>query len=69
LTNTVSADGSISGVYHAGMQLAEQTGGTARKELVGTEDQMPSAPPQKPTTDQPKDQNKQTTNPTGDKNR
>jgi hypothetical protein len=66
LTNTVSADGSISGVYHAGMQLAEQTGGTAItkdwKELVGTEDQKPPAPPQKQAADQQKDQGKQTGN-------
>jgi hypothetical protein len=27
LTSTVSADGSISGVYDAGLQLAERTGG------------------------------------------
>ena len=64
LTNTVSADGSISGVYHAGMQLAEQTGGTAIskdwKELVGTEEQKPAAPPQKQTTDPQKEQGKQT---------
>ena len=30
LTNTVSADGSIGGVYAAGLQLAEQTGGQSR---------------------------------------
>src|SRR5688572_15268998 len=31
LTNTVSADGSIGGVYHAGLQLAGQTSGTSNE--------------------------------------
>jgi hypothetical protein len=30
LTNTVSADGSISGVYDAGLALAERTGGQSQ---------------------------------------
>jgi hypothetical protein len=47
LTTTVSADGSISGVYRASLRLAEQTAGGASKELtgkvnelVGTEDRL-----------------------------
>jgi anti-sigma factor RsiW len=32
LTNTVSTDGSVRGIYRASMQLAERTGGTASKE-------------------------------------
>jgi hypothetical protein len=38
LTSTVSADGSIGGVYSVSLQLAQQTGGVSRnglKELVG----------------------------------
>ena len=31
LTNTVSTDGSVGGIYHASMQLAQQTAGTASK--------------------------------------
>ena len=63
LTNTVSADGSIGGVYHAGLQLAGQTSGTSTEikkdleELVGAEEQKPPAPPAKQGADQ-KDQNK-----------
>jgi hypothetical protein len=30
LTNTVSADGSINGVYRAGIELAKQTTGTSK---------------------------------------
>jgi anti-sigma factor RsiW len=60
LTNTVSADGSISGVYDAGLQLAERTGGQSRsiadypKQILG--EQKPPAPPaQKHGSDQQKD--------------
>jgi anti-sigma factor RsiW len=62
LTNTVSADGSIGGVYHAGLALAGQTSGTSTEikkdleELVGGE-QKPAAPPSKQGADQ-KDQSK-----------
>jgi hypothetical protein len=31
LTNTVSTDGSVSGIYHASLQLAERTAGSASK--------------------------------------
>ena len=55
LTSTVSADGSISGVYNAGVQLAEQTD---LKQLVEPESQKPAPPPAKDVTDQQKDQNK-----------
>src|SRR6185312_39045 len=47
LTNTVSTDGSIGGVYAASIRLAEQTGGTkgitdGLKELVGSPNQSPT---------------------------
>jgi hypothetical protein len=68
LANTVSADGSISGVYHASIRLAEQTSGSSNgeieeitnglKELVSGEDQKPPAAPQKQETDQQKEQAK-----------
>ncbi len=68
LANTVSADGSISGVYHASIRLAEQTSGSSNgeieeitnglKELVSGEDLKPSAAPQKQETDQQKEQAK-----------
>ena len=51
LTNTVSADGSISGVYNAGLQLAERTGGQSRsiadypKQILDEVEQKPAAPP------------------------
>jgi hypothetical protein len=64
LANTVSADGSISGVYHASLQLAEQTSGSSNgelneitndlKELVGTEEKKP-ATPQKENVDEQKE--------------
>src|ERR1044072_1015224 len=60
LTNTVSADGSIGGVYDAGLQLAVRTGGQSKsitdypKAVISGEEEQPSAPPaQKP--DQQKD--------------
>ncbi len=59
LTNTVSADGSISGVYDAGLQLAERTGQSRSiadypLQIIGEQEQKPPAPPaQKP--DQQKD--------------
>ncbi len=68
LTNTVSADGSISGVYHASLRLAEQTSGNSNgeikeitdglKELVGGENQQAPAVPQKQETEQQKQQAK-----------
>ena len=56
LTNTVSADGSIGGVYQAGLQLAGQTG-TGTQKLVGGGDQKQSTPPAKQEVEQ-NDQNK-----------
>jgi anti-sigma factor RsiW len=50
LTNTVSADGSISGVYNASLQLAERTSGKASAELKSLEGQNP---PVKPAEQQP----------------
>jgi anti-sigma factor RsiW len=69
LTNTVSADGSISGVYSASLRLAEQgAGSTGRmqkitnglKELVGGEPKQaqPAAPKQDEGKGQPKQQPK-----------
>jgi len=68
LTNTVSADGSIGGVYNAGVQLAERTSGQANteiKQLTDTtnqsgapEDQKPVVPPA-PAKDQPEPQKDQ----------
>jgi anti-sigma factor RsiW len=68
LTNTVSADGSIGGVYNASLQLAEQTSGKSNtqvneitndlKELVDSPDKNPAPPPPKDSSDQQKDQNK-----------
>ena len=57
LSSTVSADGSITGVYNAGLQLAEQTTGQTQA-FSGTvkpvsNEQEPAPPaPQKHETDQ-----------------
>ena len=49
LTNTVSADGSISGVYAAGLQLAERTRAQTKSTIVvdqnQSQEQNPPAPP------------------------
>jgi anti-sigma factor RsiW len=69
LTNTVSADGSISGVYNASLLLAEQTSGKAKaegkevlddsKHLIVPEQQKPvPPPPAKESTEQSKEQDK-----------
>ena len=64
LTNTVSADGSIGGVYDAGLQLAERTGGQSRsiadypKQILSGEQKPPAPPAQKHGTDQQKDSGK-----------
>lgn len=68
LTNTVSADGSISGVYKVSLQLAEQTRGQSNtevqqitddlKQLVEPDDRKPVPPPAKDGTEQQKEQNK-----------
>ena len=73
LANTVSADGSISGGYHAILQLAEQTSGSSNgelneitndlKELVGTEEKKPATPPQKENVDEQKESTRPATKP------
>lgn len=77
LTNTVSADGSISGVYNASLQLAERTSGKASAELkaiegsvpsLKSEEQKPAAPPAKESAEQQKDQDKSPSKATGDSN-
>jgi hypothetical protein len=61
LTNTVSADGSIGGVYDAGLLLAERTAGqskstTDHSQPIIDQEQKPVAPPaQKHGTDQQKE--------------
>lgn len=74
MANTVSADGSISGVYDAGLQLAERTNGNANSDIrlltdepKSVDDQQPPPPPaQKPTAEpQQKDQNKSANKPNG----
>jgi anti-sigma factor RsiW len=66
LTNTVSADGSISGVYSASLRLAEQSAGSngrikeitqGLKELVGGQKQE-TKPTSQPSPNQPKPQPK-----------
>jgi hypothetical protein len=57
LSSTVSADGSISGVYNAGLQLAGQTSGQTQAlsgELkpAASEQDVPPPPPQKKGSDQ-----------------
>ena len=57
LTNTVSADGSISGVYDAGLQLAERTGGQSKSitdyplQIISSQEK-PAPPAQNQGTDQ-----------------
>ena len=78
LTNTVSADGSISGIYNASLQLAEQTGGKSNtqvneitndlKQLVDSQDQKPAPPPTKEVGDQQKEQNNGAANSNGNAN-
>ncbi|HVQ36943.1 MAG TPA: zf-HC2 domain-containing protein [Pyrinomonadaceae bacterium] len=72
LTNTVSADGSISGVYSASIRLAEQsTGSNGRikeitqglKQLVGGRPETPAATQQNQGNQQPKPQPKQSVAP------
>src|SRR6185369_2363542 len=62
LTNTVSADGSIGGVYDAGLALAEKTGAQSQilpeslQKINDNREQTPPAPPpQKQNNDQHKD--------------
>ncbi len=76
LTNTVSADGSISGVYRASMRLAEQSyaGGNSNggikeftdglKELVGGQNSQGNSA-QKPASGEQKQQPEQNSSPSG----
>lgn len=48
LTNTVSADGSISGVYAAGLELAERTGAQTKSTIVIDQNQKQEQPPAPP---------------------
>jgi hypothetical protein len=78
LTNTVSADGSISGVYNASLLLAERTSGKASaelkaiegsKQLVSPEEQKPvPSPPAKESTEQQKEQDKSSSKANGSSN-
>jgi hypothetical protein len=56
LSSTVSADGSIGGVYNAGLQLAEKTGGQTQAlsgelKLAASEQNVPPPPPPRNGTD------------------
>jgi hypothetical protein len=57
LTNTVSADGSISGVYDAGLALAERTGAQSQvlQRMNLEQPPPPAPPPQKQNNEQHKD--------------
>ena len=50
LTHTVSADGSISGVYAAGLQLAEKTGAQTKSTIVIDQKQSQEQPPAPPAS-------------------
>jgi len=70
LTNTVSADGSISGFYNKGLQLAEQATGKASvevKEVAPQEQKTVPAPP-KEENNQEKVQNKSALKPNDGQN-
>jgi hypothetical protein len=78
LTNTVSADGSIGGVYNASLTLAEQTSGQAKTEVeeitntrqpAALRDDKPIPPPVNDGSDQQKDQNKSGGNAGGGSNK
>lgn len=60
LSSTVSADGSITGVYDAGLQLAERTTGQTQAlplevKPASSEQNVPQPPPQKQGSDQQQD--------------
>ena len=60
LTNTVSADGSIGGVYAAGLQLAQQTGAQTKQSISDEEKQLQQQnPPAPPASKQGADQQKE----------
>ena len=67
LTNTVSADGTISGVYTASLQLAERTANSASrnpgvKQLAGSVNELMEGERSDNTNDASKDQNKSNQN-------
>jgi len=73
LTNTVSTDGSVGGLYHASLQLAERTAGSASKgsangvkQLAGTvNDLIGNEGQEKKTTDTNNNQNSSNRNNSG----
>jgi anti-sigma factor RsiW len=71
LTNTVSADGSIGGIYNASLELAERTTGNATVNQISDdlklEQEAAPAPQQKPA-EQQKDQSKTGANQHGGQN-
>jgi len=71
LTNTVSADGSIGGIYNASLELAERTTGSATVNQISDdlklEQEAAPAPQQKPA-EQQKDQSKTGANQHGGQN-
>jgi len=76
LSSTVSADGSIGGVYNAGLQLAERTTGQTQAlsdELkikpVSDEQQVPPPPAPKRGADQPQERSSAKTDSNGHNNR
>jgi Putative zinc-finger len=65
LTNTVSTDGSVGGLYHASLQLAERTAGSATrgsekgvKKLAGSVDELMSGEDKKKGSNENENQNK-----------
>ena len=71
LTNTVSADGSIGGIYNASLELAERTTGSAAVKQISDDLKLspePAPAPQQKSTDQQKDQNKSGANQHGSQN-
>ena len=62
LTNTVSADGSIGGIYNASLELAERTTANAAVKEISDDlrpkQEQPPAPQPKSSIEQQKDQNK-----------
>jgi len=61
LTSTVSADGSIGGIYNASLELAERTTGNATVKQISDDLKLspePTPAPQPKSTDQQKDQSK-----------
>ena len=69
LTNTVSADGSIGGVYDAGLRLAERTGQSRSIADYPLTEQPPAPPVQKQGADQQKDTNSHKPDDNGQNNR